>query len=85
MIKFMSTLDNGRKLLGIALSRKNLKLIEQGHPVHFNAEQMNLPELRANEIMILFGETEEEIMAEFKKSGAITGRTKVIVEKEHKH
>ena len=60
-----ASLTNGVLLIG--LSRRNLELLLQGRPIYKSA-QMGLPQL-----IVMFGETEAEIMKELAEHGIDVG------------
>jgi len=79
MIKFQATNpENGRKILGLGLSHGNLDRLKEGKPIHFNAEQMGLPMLNVNEVLIYVGATEESMRRDLAEHGYLDGT--VIVE-----
>jgi len=60
---------DGRKMLGLGLSRVNMERLQCGLPIHFNAEQMGLADLSVKDVVILFGETEDVIREKFFDAG----------------
>jgi hypothetical protein len=79
MIKFLITHPvTGRNILGIGLSRRNTELILKGKPIHFNAEDFDLPNWKElNEILIIGGETEDSIYKELKDKNYVTEDTTI--------
>ena len=74
MVKFQApNPENGRKILGLGLSRGNLQRLQEGKPIHFNAEQMGLPAIAVSEVLVFFGETEESMRAELEANGYLDG------------
>lgn len=83
MIKFHATNPaNGRKILGLGLSHGNLDRLKEGKPIHFNAEQMGLTDLRVNEVLIYVGETEDSMRSDLAAHGYLDGA--VVVEEGQK-
>lgn len=58
MIKFTSHLQNGKKLIGIGLSRENCNRLLDGKPILFDGDQL---EEFGLQFLIMGGETEETI------------------------
>lgn len=84
MVKFLAThTDNNRKILGLGLVQGNINLLIKGNPIHINAEQMGLLDIKVNEILIFFGETEEQIKKDFELKG-ILENTKILIDKADK-
>lgn len=74
MIKFLAELE-GRPCLGIGLSDFNIEKLKQGHPIHLNAESLDLPELKVKDIIILWGVTEQAMYQELIGRGLIDKET----------
>lgn len=72
MVKMLGTKE-GRVFLGIGLSYGNLERLKAGRPIHFNAEEMNLPTLVVSEVIIFAGETEDSMRDELQQAGALDG------------
>ncbi len=83
MIKFTATAPNGRRILGMGLSRGNVTKLLAGQPIHFNVEQMGLSRLSIDEVLIMGGETEDALRAELEANGYLEG-TRVIEERTTK-
>ena len=84
MIKFSATdSETGRVIFGIGLSHGNVVKLMLGQPIHFNAEELKMSELKMNEILIFVGETEEKMKEEFERNGYLDG-AKIIEEKQTK-
>ncbi len=66
MIKF-SVVKNGKNIIGIGLSRRNLELLAEGRPLLINAKEMRAGDV--DEIFIFGGTTEKAMLAEME--GAI--------------
>jgi hypothetical protein len=69
MIKFKGTDGHGGTVLGLGLSRINVALLTEGKPIVVKGADVGLPEL--SEVLIFFGETERDLMAELRRRGAI--------------
>ncbi len=80
MLKFHATAPDGREILGIGISRANVEHLIKGEPIHFNAEQMGLSSIVANEVVIFFGETEDSMREEFESNGLLDN-TRIIDER----
>ena len=67
MIKFRA---RGRKgdLYGFGLSAKNIELLKQGQPIAINMMEVGVPGMT---IVLLYGETEEDIANELREHGAL--------------
>ena len=85
MIKFMMTTEAGRKVLGIMISEGNVEKLKGNQPIHFHAEQMGLPEIKFQEMIIVYYPTEEAFKAAFEKDGLITSETIIHTDDEQKH
>jgi len=69
MIK--AKLTDGSLLFGI--SAENVKRLKQGQPIHLNLKDMGLED---REVLIMYGETEQDIMAELINNDYVTTKTK---------
>lgn len=65
MIKFTASGPSGRTLIGLGLSARNIERMKAGKLIHLNLEELNL-HWKAD-IMLLYGETEQEIATELKE------------------
>lgn len=63
MIKF-SIIKNGKNILGLGLSKKNIELMTKGCPMSVNAAEMHVDNL--DEIIIFIGDTEESMLEEMR-------------------
>jgi len=68
MIKFRATSDDG-PVLGLGLSRMNVALLTEGKPIVVYGKDVGLPEVA--KVLIFFGETERDLVAELRRHGAI--------------
>lgn len=85
MVKFIATnKENGRKILGLGLSHGNVAKLMIDQPIHINAEQMGIPLLQVNEILIFVGETEDAIQKDFTEKGFLEG-TKILIDAAKEH
>ncbi len=83
MIKFQATNpENGRKILGLGLSHGNLDRLKEGKPIHFNAEEMGLSDLRVHEVLIYVGETEESMRRDLAEHDYLDAATVVVEERK---
>lgn len=61
MIRFLAEMGEGRKLIGLGLSRQNVEKLQANMPILIKLNEM-LPELNVElNIAILYGETEAAI------------------------
>jgi hypothetical protein len=63
MIKY-TAMVNGRKLLALGLSTRNLDKLKQNQPIHFNKEELGKAKIEFDDIIIYWGETEEQMIKE---------------------
>lgn len=69
MIKAIASRSDGTKILVIGLSMKNMTLLQSDKPIWFELSELGDPDVSA--VAIVGGETEEAIMAEFRKNGVV--------------
>jgi hypothetical protein len=78
VIKFIGNGKQGRKVLGLGLSRKNTERLLKGEPIHINREDLDfLVSMHIDEVIIFAGETEDTMQEDFKKAGFLE-TTKII-------
>jgi hypothetical protein len=58
MIKFVARAGDGRRVLGLGLSRVNIERLMQNRPIHFSGNEVGLA---GWDVLIFFGETEAKI------------------------
>lgn len=68
----MLKLRSGEHLM-FGLSARNLQLLQQGKPIHFDLRDLGLPSGR---VTIFYGATEEQMQRDLEKSGLIFSKTK---------
>ncbi len=68
MIKFLSTLNNGDRLIGLILSHKNLDLLREGKPIHFSLGDLKIP---GYQVLITAGKTEQSVLNTMKAQGFV--------------
>jgi len=61
MIKF-GIVKNGKNVLGVGLSHRNLELLAEGKPIVIDAAEMRVTNV--DEIFIFSGKTEQHMLAE---------------------
>lgn len=66
MIKFVSTMMNGKSLVGLGLSDKNLELLKKGMPISFEGTSLGF---RQTNFLIFHGESEAVMLSQLKKAG----------------
>lgn len=72
MIKFHGTASDGSELIGIGLSRENCRRLLDGKPIHFKLADMAPSGLQLKgEVLIIGGETEQDITDQLHQSGAL--------------
>jgi hypothetical protein len=79
MIKFKAT-RGGRETLGLGISGGNVKKLKHGDPILILKEDMDLP----FDILIFYGDTEQELVDQFRKRGLITSETIIHDHRERK-
>jgi hypothetical protein len=65
MIKFTAKTATHGTLIGLGISAGNITRLKEGKPIHVNLAELNLP--WRGEIMIMYGETENDIQEELKE------------------
>ena len=60
MIRFGGTTTDGRKIVGLALGRKNIEGLQEGKPVYVDGETVGAPGVV---VIIACAETSNEVMA----------------------
>jgi len=71
-IKFMATNpENGRVIFGIVIEEGNIQHLKKMRPIHINAEDMFLSEIKCQEIIITYFPTFEDAVKELKEKGYI--------------
>lgn len=73
MIKASATLPDGRKLVLLGLSSRNLELLRERKPAMINLDELG----GANEVVIMWGETEQAIYDEMKGANVIGAETEI--------
>jgi hypothetical protein len=68
MIKASFVSEGKPTVLLLGLSERNLEILRQGRPILFNGEPFGLPN---TEIAIVWGETEQEILADLQAQGLL--------------
>lgn len=63
MIKFAVKGDRGRRVVGLGLSRENVKRLKAGDPIHIHLNDLGFPNM---ECLIFYGETEEKMFETYK-------------------
>lgn len=77
MIRF--TVDrNGRPTIGLGLTAENIRRLKAGQPISVAGESVNIPNV---DILILYGETENDIFKELKPH--IGSETKLHVSEKY--
>jgi hypothetical protein len=61
MIKFKGASKDGRALLGVGLSEKNIEMLKLGRHIYFFGEEAGFPGM---DIFIMYGQTEDDIAKE---------------------
>lgn len=81
MIKFRAG-KNG-KLVGLGLSKINLKKLKAGQPILVDGSEIGIE----NDILIMYGTTENDIIRELQKNGLIDRPTeiKIVTSRNRKH
>lgn len=72
MIKFLITHpETKRKIFGMVITDGNIELLKKDKPLHFNAEQLGLSEVKFNELLLLYYESNEIAVKDLKEKGYI--------------
>lgn len=66
MIKFSMQANNGGTIVGLGLEEGNIERLKDGKPIYFPLKELGIEGV---EIMIMYGETQEAIRDELRKSG----------------
>ena len=69
----MATLADGRPLIVIGLSSKNLDMLRARRPCLINMDELG----GKGEVAIMWGETEQAIWDEMKQAGMVSDQTEV--------
>jgi len=80
MIKFKATGPTGREVIGFGLSAQNIGRLKAGLPIHIYGAEWNTP----FDVVILYGETEEQLVRMLRKGGAVDDTTAIIGTTERK-
>ena len=80
MIIARSKTGTGKELLIFGLSRVNVERMMAGKPVHIRKESHGDGIPDGWEVVIMFGETEQEMQKQFAKAGMIDQHTKVNID-----
>lgn len=76
MIKFAMLSAQGKRVLGLALSRRNTQRLLKKEPIDINVAEL-FPDRVIDRIVLCAAETEEEIEAELREAGLIREETRV--------
>jgi hypothetical protein len=68
MIKFLVNGRNGAQLVGLGLSQGNIDRLKDGKPIYIHLDELGIEGI---DVLIHYGETEDSIIADFKKEGLI--------------
>jgi hypothetical protein len=60
MIKATMQTNEGKNIVLLGLSKENLERLKEGKPIHINGSELGI----ANDILIMYGETEAHIYKE---------------------
>lgn len=60
MIKGILEMKDGRKTLLLAITEGNVERLKKDMPIHFNCEQMGVPEIRVQEVLVAYFKTIED-------------------------
>jgi hypothetical protein len=75
MIKLVATQKNGRKLIALGLSARNLELLQQDKPIEVMAEELGLS---GYDILVFHCKSEQEFADTCVARGLITEKTRVL-------
>jgi hypothetical protein len=76
MIKFIGTRE-GRSYLGLVITQGNVQHFKKGHPMMISAEDLGpeFREFKVQDILIMYYETEERALEDFKNNGFFGPKT----------
>ncbi len=66
MLKAVMTKGDGTKLILLGLEELNIQRLKEGKPIHVEGEDIGFPGIQ---IGIIYGETQQAMIDELKKSG----------------
>lgn len=69
MIKFKAGSDGKKTVYGFGLSEENIKLLKKGYPIYIDN-----PDFADFNVIIMYGETEQEITNLLKETGLLDKR-----------
>lgn len=67
MVKLTIQLKDNRQLVLLGLSAGNLRMLRDGNQIYLHGEQLGIQ----NDILVMFGATEEAIVADLRRQGVI--------------
>lgn len=68
MIKHLTTLKNGTRLVGLGLSEGNVGKLKEGKPIYLHLDELGIEGI---DVLIHYGVTEQAIIDDFKEKGLI--------------
>lgn len=86
MIKFrIKHPQSGRYIFGIVLTDRNLDLLKENKPIHFNAEDLKLQYIKFEEMLIMYYSDNKSAVKDLTEKGYITKETVIedIVVRKH--
>jgi hypothetical protein len=72
MVKFTATTTDARKVIGLGLSRENVRRLIAGEPIVFPGEAIGEAH---RDFLIFFGETEAQLREQFREGGLLGPET----------
>lgn len=66
MLKLLTTQNNGNKLITLGLEEGNISRLKEGKPIYFNLIELGFEGM---ELMIMYGEDQENIRTQLRKAG----------------
>lgn len=68
MIKFTASKQNGETLIGLGLEEGNIERLKKGQPIVFHMSELGFEGM---ELMIMYGEDQDDIKAQLQKAGML--------------
>jgi hypothetical protein len=76
MVKVKGRLQDGRLIIFLGISERNVELLKQGRPIRVDLADMKVaPDESIGAIALFYGETEGAIVKQLQEGGVITAET----------
>jgi hypothetical protein len=80
MITMTVNSKDGRRLIVLGLDRENVNTLTKGKPLFMSSTKDDAVPVGV-EVVVCFGETKEDVLAELERVGLITTNTKIKIER----